>query len=342
MRILFGIMSAVQPVGTVAALCDAIGTDHPVLIHHDFSQQADFVLKRPNVSFVENPVRTGWASWQFSEGILKLVGTALARDDWDFFQLLSPTCMPIRRLGELEAHLADSGADYFVDAVDIATEVRLLMSHGWRAYAPLGHWQHRLLRLVRRWSLGLDAPVQNQGGLSFPARTGIEAGGLAALPARLGVGITRAAQRGVGFSHVFSDDFRCYAGSAWFGASRRGCAYLLGRAQEAPLRRYFQRIHMPDEMFFPSIFKNSALPAAPSIHYVSTFVGARPAWIEVADLDDVLASGKFFARKFPEDVDAEVRHELMRRLLVQGDPASPVGGHRRDPVPSVSSVEGRA
>jgi hypothetical protein len=317
MRILFGIMSAVQPVQPLAALCDAIGRRHPVLIHHDFSQQAEFKLERPNVTFVENPARTGWATWAFSDGILRLLESALKRNDWDYFQLLSPTCMPIRPLAELEAHLAASDADYFVDAVDLVSEPRLLMSHGWRAYAQAGVWRHRLLRMARRWYLGDNATNANFGGLSFPLTSLAGAGGLLALRARLGLSLTQAASRGLAFGHVFSKDFRCYAGSTWFGASRKGCAYVASKGQEGAVLEYFKGMHMPDEMFFPSLFKNSELRGAPSLHYVSRFIDARPAWIGEADLDEVLSSGKYFARKFPEEVDCEVRHELARRVAAQ-------------------------
>jgi hypothetical protein len=314
MRILFGIMSAVQPAPTVAALCDAIGVEHPILIHHDFSQQPDFVVKRPNVHFVLNPARTGWADWGFTQGILRLVTSAMERKDWDFFQLLSPTCMPIRPIGDLQANLSSSGADYLLDAVDIATEARLLMSHGWRAYASAGGWRHRILRRARRWYLGMDSPMANHGGLSFPTRSRIDDGGMTALKAYIGLGITKVAQHHVGFSHVFSPEFCCFAGSTWFGASRRGCAYLLAKTGEGRLLEHFRHMHMADEMLFPTVLRNSNLKAGPAVHYISRFIDARPAWIQLSDLDDVLASGKFFARKFPEDVASEVRRELAQRL----------------------------
>lgn len=314
MRILFGIMSAVTPVATVAALCDAIGPRHPILIHHDFEQQPGFAVDRPNVAFVPEAVRTGWADWGFTEGILKLVRTALVRDDWDYFQLLSPTCMPIQPMARLEAHFETVGADYLIDGVPIRSEVRLLMSHGWRAYAPAGHWRQRVLRRARRWYLGLDAPMANHDGLSFPTRSLMENGGLAALKARVGLGVTRLAERGVGFRHVFTKNFPCYAGGAWFAASRRGCVYLLANTEGKPLLQFFKGMHMADEMLFPTVFKNSSLRGAPATHYVSRFVEARPVWMDLPELEEALASGRYFARKFPEIVDSEVRLELARRI----------------------------
>ena len=223
MRILFGIMSAVQPVDTVASLVDALGTRHPVLIHHDWSQQPSFGLSRPQVSFVENPRRTGWGNWGFSEGILKLVDAALKAHDFDYFQLLSPTCMPIRPVELFEKHLADTAADFLVDAADVGGDRSVLMSHGWRAYSAEHTLRHRILRRSRRWFLGANPAMANRAGLSFPVTSMLDRGGLAALKARIGWGITSLAARKIAFDHPFSAEFRCYAGSTWFTASRRGC-----------------------------------------------------------------------------------------------------------------------
>ena len=314
MRILFGIMSAVQPASTVGALCDAIGPDFPILIHHDFSQQPSFVMERPNVAFVADPVRTGWGNWGFTEGIQKLVRTAMARDDWDFIQLLSPTCMPIRPLSEFRAYVQSSGVDYLIDGINIASNDCVLMSHGWRAFAPVGQMRHRLLRRARRWYLGNSVDTVNYAGLAFPFRSRLGEPGLAGLKARIGLGLMKAAQRGIGFQHVFSPSYPCHAGSNWFGATRRGCEYLLARTEGTPLLDYFKRIHMPDEMLYPTVFMNSDLKGAAAPHYVSRFTEARPDWITPEDLDEVLDSGRFFARKFPEDVSAPVRVALKSRV----------------------------
>lgn len=320
MRILFGIMSAVQPDRTVGALCDAIGPDHPILVHHDFSQQPDFVLKRDNVSFVDKPVRTGWGNWGFTDGIQNLVRHALARDDWDFIQLLSPTCMPIRPIGDFQAHVAASGVDYLIDGVDIGTSDYFLMSHGWRAFAREGLLRHRALRRARRWYLGDDSPMVNYAGLAFPVGSRLNAGPLRALKARAGRAVMRLAQRGIGFAHPFTDAFRCYAGSNWFGATRDACAYLMSKTEGTPLMEYMKGIHMPDEMLYPTVFMNSDLKGGVGAHYISRFEDARPVWLQTADLDEVLGSGKFFARKFPEDVSSDVRVELARRMAGRSGP----------------------
>jgi hypothetical protein len=178
--------------------------------------------------------------------------------------------------------------------------------------------------MARQVYLGPDSPVSNQGGLAFPTGSRIDAGGIKAIVARISLLLTSMAQRSQAFGHVFSDDFRCFAGSTWFGASRRGCAYLLANTADGPLLKYFKGMHMADEMLFPSIFRNSGLKGAASIHHVSRFVDARPSWIEMSDLDEVLASGRYFARKFPEDVLSAVRRELARRLADAKGGAQPI------------------
>ena len=307
MRILFGIMSAVQPAATVASLVDAIGAHHPILIHHDWSQQPGFTLSRPNVSYVEEPRRTGWANWGFSQGILRLVEAAVRNGGFDYFQLLSPTCLPVRPIEEFARHLAACKADFLIDAVRLDSDPNVLMSHGWRAYAPADSLQQRLLRRARQWYFGNDCLVASRSGLAFPTTSMTGAGGAPGLRAQAAYRLTVRAREGRGFSHPFSDDFPCFAGSTWFTASRAGCEHLLVRARDEALTGAFSRMHMGDEMFFPSVFRNSGLPCAPAVHYIARFEDARPARFEPQDIEEIRRSGAFFARKFPEDPDNPVR-----------------------------------
>jgi hypothetical protein len=307
MRILFGIMSAVQPAATVASLVDAIGPDHAVLIHHDWSQQPGFSVSRPNVSYVEKPRKTGWANWGFSLGILRLVEAAVETGRFDYFQLLSPTCLPVRPVADFARHLAAGRPDFLIDAVRLDSDPHVLMSHGWRAYAPADSLQQRLLRRARQWYFGNDFIVASRSGLAFPTTSMMGAGGAAGLRAQAAYRLTARAQEGRGFSHPFSGEFPCFAGSTWFTASRAGCECLLERARDEALIGAFSRMHMGDEMFFPSVFMNSGLKCAPAVHYIARFEDARPAWFELADIAEIRRSGAFFARKFPEDPEHPVR-----------------------------------
>jgi hypothetical protein len=66
-------------------------------------------------------------------------------------------------------------------------------------------------------------------------------------------------------------------------------------------------MYMGDEMYFPSIFRNSGLPCAPAVHYIARFVDARPSWFNLSDIPEIRRSRAFFARKFPEDPASPVR-----------------------------------
>jgi hypothetical protein len=329
MRIIFGIMSAVQPAATVASLVDTLGPDHRVMVHHDWSQQPDFPLRRPNLSYVEQPERTGWANWGFSRGILKLVAEAVTREQFDYFQLLSPTCLPVRPMAEFEAHLAQCGADFLVDAVRLDSDPNVLMSHGWRAFAAADSTRQRILRRARKWYFGNDAVVESRDGLSFPVNSFVDAPGLAGMKARLGHAITLQAARGHGFSHPFSEAFPCYAGSTWFTASRRGCAHLLEQARDEALTGAFARMHMGDEMYFPSIFRNSGLPCGPAVHHIAGFIDARPAWFDLSSLDEIRRSRAFFARKFPEDPVSPVRVAVRQMVTAKPEPVAAPAMARR-------------
>src|SRR3990167_761367 len=115
--IVFLVMSAVSKPETVDQLARALAP-HTVLVHHDFSQTPHFPLTAPNVRFVPGPKRTGWAMFGFVDGIFHSMQYAIANLDFDYLQLLSPTCLPIKPLGEFEVHVSQ-GEDAHFDCVDL-------------------------------------------------------------------------------------------------------------------------------------------------------------------------------------------------------------------------------
>src|SRR3954447_10256317 len=100
-KIVFLVMSAVSKPGTVDQLARALAP-HCVLVHHDFSQSPEFPLSAPNVRFVPDPKRTGWGVFGLVEGIFHSFRYALANLEFDYLQLLSPTCLPIKPLRDFE------------------------------------------------------------------------------------------------------------------------------------------------------------------------------------------------------------------------------------------------
>jgi hypothetical protein len=115
-------------------------------------------------------------------------------------------------------------------------------------------------------------------------------------------------------------------GSTWFGARRRVCEYLIKRIEDPAIEGYFSRLHLVDETVWPTLLGNSGFRLGPPNHVISHFdaVG-HPSWIRAGDLDAMHATGRFFARKFVDDIESPVR---LRALELAGvRPAFNVGLH---------------
>ena len=99
--------------------------------------------------FVPNPKRTGWAVFGFTDGIFHSLRYALENLDFDYLQLLSPTCLPIKPLESFEAHVSGP-ADAHFDCIDLLRDRDALMSVGYRAFTPEKSFRHRVARRLSR------------------------------------------------------------------------------------------------------------------------------------------------------------------------------------------------
>ena len=144
-KIVFVVMSAIHSPESVAQLARALAP-HTVVVHHDFSQTPDFSVNEPNVRFVPEPKRTGWAIWGFSEGIFHAMRYAYENLEFDYLQILSPTCLPIKPVSALEAHVAANTSDADFASIDMLADEDALMSVSYRGFAGEESFRHRLLR----------------------------------------------------------------------------------------------------------------------------------------------------------------------------------------------------
>nr|HMS80339.1 hypothetical protein [Burkholderiaceae bacterium] len=77
---------------------------------------------------------------------------------------------------------------------------------------------------------------------------------------------------------------------------------------------YFAHLKIVDEMLFPTLLANSPFKVGPALHAVNDFDPfGSPYWIKDADLDRLCATGRFLARKFPDDPTASVRLKALAR-----------------------------
>ncbi len=315
-RIVFGIQSAVHQAGTLAQLASALD-GHSIVVHHDFSQQPAFSVEAPNIAFVENYVRTGWADWGLTIAIQRTLEYALERLEFDYFQLLSPVDLPIRPIAEFESWVTQDNADFHNDTISLEDDELAFMTFAYRAFAREGSLGYRALWQVREAYFGSHGATANRAGLSLPIDCRRDADGRPTSTARL----MRALTHGyVGFRRALPgwlvNDVGgpVYVGGMWFGASRRGCEVLLDALRDPATVARFKPYFCSGEMLFSTVFERSGLRMGPTNHVISPFVGARPEWLQESDLDWLSASGKYFARKFPDDPDAAVRLRMLERI----------------------------
>jgi len=313
MTIAFGILSSTEHPGAVAQLADALGSRPLIVVHHDFSKQPSACRPRPNLRFVPHPVRTAWGGWSLCDAILRLIEEALRDSRWRYFQLLSGSCLPVQPVAAFEQFVERQHADVNMDLVSLDVDSDFLMSHGWRAYAPAASVRQRVLRRIRRWYLG-DHPDQvDRSSLGLHLR---DAGESLPLVARAALTATRLARDHSfgGRAHPFRDGIGCFAGSTWFGATRRACEHLAAQPHDGALQRWFKAVHIPDEYYVQTVFGNADFEIGASNHRVSSFRDAHPQRLGLPDLDAVAASGRFFARKFPDHPDAPVRRAVLEQI----------------------------
>lgn len=312
MKLLFLVMSAIHAPGTVQQLVDALAAEgDEVLLHHDFSQQPEFPVSHPQASFVPDPRRTGWGVWGTAEAVIHSLGFALKSSDFDYFQLVSPTCLPIKPIGAFKRHLAAQEVDANIDVVSLADDPVAMMSHGFRAYARKDSFRFRLLRRTSRMFFKDHTVTEHRAGLSFPLLHGPRPAGMRSTVSSL---MMRTAKSGIGFDHPFDDRTRCFVGNFWFGGTRRAADFIVRLGTDNRIARYCRSLHIPEEIYFPTILANSSLRLGPSNHLISPFKDANPIWFDTSHLGMISASDKHLARKFPNDPAAEIRRIVIESL----------------------------
>jgi hypothetical protein len=109
-----------------------------------------------------------------------------------------------------------------------------------------------------------------------------------------------------------------YGGSPYWCLSRPLVDYVHGFVHENPaFVRFFEHVFIPDELFFQTIVINSGLAQTvenDNLRYVDWSRTPAPAILTRADLEAIVSSGKLFARKFDQRVDAEILDLLDARI----------------------------
>jgi hypothetical protein len=336
-RVVFVVMSAVSRPETIDQLVRSLAPNL-VLVHHDFSQQPRFPLSAPNARFVPEPRRTGWAVWGFTEAVFHSMRHALAHVDFDYLQLLSSTCLPIKPVRQFEQHAA--GAQAHFDCVDLLADRDALMSVGYRAFTPEGSLRHRALRWLSGRHFGPSAGRRDVAGIWL--RTGMDAG----LLPRIAQGAVRAFSHPAIGRHPLDASLRPYYGSPWIGARRHVIQALVEQFARPEVQRHFSRLRIADEFIMATLLMQVVDPRhkGPMNHLIQRYEEAHVGEFSLQDLDALRRAPAWFARKFPDDPRAPVRQAVLRELVRAQpwpQPEAPPHPHAPPLTPEVSaSAEG--
>ncbi|NMM06053.1 hypothetical protein [Polaromonas sp.] len=306
-RIVFLVMSAVSKPETVDQLARALAP-HTVLVHHDFSQTPVFPLSAPNVRFVPDPKRTGWGVFGFVEGIFQSMQYALTHLDFDYLQLLSPTCLPIKPIEQFEAHVSGR-ADAHFDCVDVLNDQDALMSIGYRAFTPDRSLRHRIASRLSSAYFGASAGRRDEAGIW------LHSGGSKTPVSWLALQLTQALSRRSIGRHIFDENFRAYYGSAWFGARRHIIAAMAESFHRPRLWSYFSRLRLSEEILIPTLLMHLRASKGPMNHCVQLFNQAHTGEFDEENIEQLKNSPAYFARKFPDDPGAPVRSRVLHELV---------------------------
>lgn len=317
MRIVFGILSSNNTDVAIQQIIDAIGSNHPIIIHHDFSKQAEFQVTGRNVHVLKDYAITSWGEWSLVDAVIKLMDYALNNiPDWDYFQLLSDTCLPIQPISKFETYLETVKPDANISCINIVNNQLVFLSHGHRAFSSKKNISYRLLRKINYWSNKLRGAKGNQmvEGLTLPIYTKDNNPVIRLFTHSLQGALLKLAQRYV--NHSFANGTECYVGSQFFGCSHAVCQAIKAWMNQYPeaVTAIQEKIIIPDEFFFQTVIGNLHLAHYESTNHLINFFDSSTghgAELQLSDFELLKASGKFFARKFSKNPDDTMRLKML-------------------------------
>jgi hypothetical protein len=100
----------------------------------------------------------------------------------------------------------------------------------------------------------------------------------------------------------------------WFGARRHIIDGLVRAYRQPGLRERFARMHIAEEFLLPSLLMHLRPRRGPMNHLIARFDGAHPGVFGTDQLEALRRSPAWFARKFPDDAQADVRQLVLEQL----------------------------
>jgi Core-2/I-Branching enzyme len=290
--------------GQTRRLIRRLLTDDPsckVVLHYD-QRHEPLDLREvadPRTTIVpKRPVP--WGTFAMVQLFMDMMRTAVEDPGCSYVVLLSGQDYPLRSTRELGPELA---------RFDVWAQAKALFGEGGAVSWPEGlrrysyRWRHLANpgRLIR----GLDRLIAKVPGVQLPSTP-------PPLP-RL-VHLRQRDQVWWGLRDRTGPGIPIYVGSSWMSLSRRAVLAVLSAPSE--VLSFFRHVPCPDEACFQTILWNAEdLTFAPShARFIRWDNKENPEILTTRDFGAMVQSGDHFARKFDDQVDAEVLDLLDSRL----------------------------
>ncbi|HJV18780.1 MAG TPA: beta-1,6-N-acetylglucosaminyltransferase [Sediminibacterium sp.] len=246
--------------------------DAVVYIHYDLkfdiAPVKAFFAEYPEVFFIRNRVNVGWATYSMIEATVNSFREILqAYPGLDYLNLLSGQDYPIRPVKTLHDFLEQHPGKAFMHTLDVYTE-----------------WTEAISRVTK----------YHLNGLNIPGKYFIQGWMNRILPRRKMPGNMVPVGR-----------------SQWFTIAGKHVRYIVEELERnKALVRFFKLSWAPDEMLFQTILYNSDYRkdmVNDNLRYIDWSEGNKnPKLLTIEDLEPMLRSGRYFARKFSAAKDATV------------------------------------
>lgn len=240
--------------------------------------------------------RCSWGDLGHVRASLKGIRALLAEGaPFDVAILLTGQCYPLKPRSEIDAFFRQRSAVSFIECTPF----------------PVAGWRHDGYDRVERWHFWFGDRY-----FAFPGTEQFRAWYLerawTEVLSRTGLGRLR---RAAPFPEAF------FGGSGYWCLSREAVEYVDDFVARRPdFVRFFRHVLCPDEIFFQTILMNSPLASkvvSDNLRYVDWSMPRTrsPKVLRSEDFGSLAASASLFARKFDEEVDAEVLDRIDGELL---------------------------
>lgn len=268
------LITAYTQLDFLSSIIRCFDRDFDFYIHIDKKSKIPdhFLEEYPNVK-VYSKFKIQWGSVRHLQAIVFLMAEAhRAKDDYSYYHLITGSDFPIKTVSDFKAFFCHNNTNNYLE---------------WFAL-PRSSWvMEGGLERVKYFWLG-NSLFDIRGRIKWLVNKLIKI------------------QRKLGISRPFLRLFpKLYGGGGYWSLTSEAIDYLLHSIEERNLLRYLRHTHCAEEIFFQTLLLNAEIPF-PVVNNTLRFSkwedGAKsPKFLDENDVDEMLASGCFFARKFNND-----------------------------------------